>query len=275
MSREFIETYYPWFLSTYDGYRYPVQRVDTVRYFILRHYGGIYLDLDNVSLSPFPAPNPSSIPSLPIASPPSIRNPTPANHPHPEQGCVENLTPLLYYPTWVTDGARGALSNNIIASTPQHPFWILLTDSLIPYNWNYFFPYVTISYASGQWFETAIWETYHAMIQKPRWRGGARPGQGQAGGAKAEEQEQEEDELKPLHRIIIDDRPGTEPWIFFTHRRGGTWTNWDNAFFLWIGDHLILLGTSVIALVGVTFWGVRACVRRGRGKGYKRVAHDV
>lgn len=35
-------------MRTYDGYRYPVQRVDAVRYFIMLHYGGIYMDLDNV-----------------------------------------------------------------------------------------------------------------------------------------------------------------------------------------------------------------------------------
>lgn len=49
-SRDFIEANYAWFLRTYDGYRYPVQRVDAVRYFLLLHYGGIYLDLDNVRL---------------------------------------------------------------------------------------------------------------------------------------------------------------------------------------------------------------------------------
>jgi hypothetical protein len=48
-SREFIEKNYVWFLKTYDEYPFPVQRTDTVRYFLLRHYGGIYLDLDNVS----------------------------------------------------------------------------------------------------------------------------------------------------------------------------------------------------------------------------------
>lgn len=48
-SREFIREHYGWFLKTYDGYSYPVQRIDTVRYFLLLHYGGIYLDLDNVS----------------------------------------------------------------------------------------------------------------------------------------------------------------------------------------------------------------------------------
>lgn len=47
-SRSFIQAEYPWFLDAYDGFRFPVQRVDTLRYFLLRHFGGIYMDLDNV-----------------------------------------------------------------------------------------------------------------------------------------------------------------------------------------------------------------------------------
>jgi mannosyltransferase OCH1-like enzyme len=43
---------YPWFLDTYDGYPYPVQRTDAIRYFLIRHFGGVYIDLDNVG-SPF------------------------------------------------------------------------------------------------------------------------------------------------------------------------------------------------------------------------------
>lgn len=45
----FIEDNYNWFLPTYDSYKFPIQRVDVMRYFIIRYYGGIYLDLDNVS----------------------------------------------------------------------------------------------------------------------------------------------------------------------------------------------------------------------------------
>lgn len=48
-SRDFIAAEFPWFLDSYDSYRYPIQRVDVIRYFALRHFGGIYIDLDNVS----------------------------------------------------------------------------------------------------------------------------------------------------------------------------------------------------------------------------------
>ena len=45
-ARELIENYYPWFLTTYDGYKHNINRADAARYFILHRYGGIYADLD-------------------------------------------------------------------------------------------------------------------------------------------------------------------------------------------------------------------------------------
>ena len=51
-SREFIAAEYPWFLDTFDGYTYPIQRADSIRYFVLAHYGGTYIDLDDVGNSP-------------------------------------------------------------------------------------------------------------------------------------------------------------------------------------------------------------------------------
>ena len=48
-SREFIATEYPWFLKTFDNYSQPIQRADAIRYFVLAHFGGIYIDLDDVS----------------------------------------------------------------------------------------------------------------------------------------------------------------------------------------------------------------------------------
>lgn len=68
-SRQFIETHYEWLLETYDSYSCPVQRVNALRYFLMRHYGGIYID--------------------------------------PNYGCSRDLEPLLYYPAWVLNGGHG------------------------------------------------------------------------------------------------------------------------------------------------------------------------
>ena len=210
-SRDFIETEYPWFLRTYDRYRYPVQRVDAIRYFLMLYYGGIYMDLDN--------------------------------------GCNISLEPLLYYPLWVTDGDRGTLSNNILGSRPQHPFWHHLTLSLIRYAWNYPFPFLTISYASGQWFETAIWEEYHALL--PKYDKSAGP---------------EHDHR--LYRVLMDGRPGADPWTFFNWQgTGGTWNNWDNYFFGWVGEHVFLFLFLLFGSVGLVFWTGSRLLRRYRSRG--------
>lgn len=45
-NRELIRTKYPWFLETYDGYKYGISRADAARYFAIITYGGVYSDLD-------------------------------------------------------------------------------------------------------------------------------------------------------------------------------------------------------------------------------------
>jgi len=44
--RDLIADHYDWFLPTFDGYEHNIERADAVRYFILYHYGGIYVDMD-------------------------------------------------------------------------------------------------------------------------------------------------------------------------------------------------------------------------------------
>jgi mannosyltransferase OCH1-like enzyme len=46
LARDFVEQNYPAFLQTFDSYKYPIQRADSIRYFVLNHFGGIYMDLD-------------------------------------------------------------------------------------------------------------------------------------------------------------------------------------------------------------------------------------
>ncbi|EEY19564.1 mannosyl phosphorylinositol ceramide synthase SUR1 [Verticillium alfalfae VaMs.102] len=46
LARDLIATEYPWFLDTWDNYPFPIQHADSLRYFVLHRYGGIYLDMD-------------------------------------------------------------------------------------------------------------------------------------------------------------------------------------------------------------------------------------
>jgi mannosyltransferase OCH1-like enzyme len=49
-NRNFIKENYSWFLDIYDNYDKNIKRVDAVRYFLLYHYGGIYIDMDMTTI---------------------------------------------------------------------------------------------------------------------------------------------------------------------------------------------------------------------------------
>jgi mannosyltransferase OCH1-like enzyme len=51
-ARKFMTEHYSWFLPIFDAYPHDIQRRDAIRYFILYHYGGFYLDMDVESLKP-------------------------------------------------------------------------------------------------------------------------------------------------------------------------------------------------------------------------------
>jgi len=128
-ARDFIISEYPWFLDTWDGYAFPIQRADAIRYFVLSHYGGIYIDLDD--------------------------------------GCQRSLDPLLAYPAWVRRTKPTGISNDVMGSIPGHPFFLRVIDSLPRYNRNWHFPYITIMSSTGPLFLSLIWRHYNEIDHAP------------------------------------------------------------------------------------------------------------
>ena len=49
----FMTEHYAWFKPQFDSYKYSIQKIDVFRYFVLYHYGGIYIDLDIKCKYPF------------------------------------------------------------------------------------------------------------------------------------------------------------------------------------------------------------------------------
>ncbi|KAK9382801.1 nucleotide-diphospho-sugar transferase [Kockiozyma suomiensis] len=121
-AREFIETEYPWFLDTFDSYPFPIMRADAIRYFVLNHFGGIYIDLD--------------------------------------EGCVSRLDPLLTYPAWVRKADPTGISNSVMGSTPHHPFFMRVMLDLKNYDFQWGVPYITVMYATGPLFLSVIWKQF-------------------------------------------------------------------------------------------------------------------
>lgn len=48
--RDLLVNDFPWFLETYDNYDKVIKKINSIRYFILFKYGGIYLDMDTICL---------------------------------------------------------------------------------------------------------------------------------------------------------------------------------------------------------------------------------
>ena len=120
----FIKENYPWFLETFVGYKYPIQRVDALRYFILYHYGGVYMDLDI--------------------------------------GCESKnkIQPLLAFDAVIPETKPVGYSNDMMISKPKHPFFKLLIDQLQRYDYNYVFPYLTVFLSTGPMFLSQVFKSY-------------------------------------------------------------------------------------------------------------------
>ncbi|SCV03182.1 LAME_0H08372g1_1 [Lachancea meyersii CBS 8951] len=121
-ARQFIKEEYGWFLDTFDGYRYPIERADALRYFLLSHFGGVYIDLDD--------------------------------------GCRRKLDPLLTVPAFVRKTSPTGISNDVMGSVPRHPFFQKVIESLKKYDRNWFVPYITIMFSTGPLFVSVIWKQY-------------------------------------------------------------------------------------------------------------------
>ncbi|KFY96532.1 hypothetical protein V500_02418 [Pseudogymnoascus sp. VKM F-4518 (FW-2643)] len=126
-ARNLLERNYAWFLPTYDSYKHPIQRVDAFKYFVLWHYGGVYMDLDI--------------------------------------GCRRPLAPLLEFPAWFPRASPLGVNNDLMASRAQHPVVGKMTESLKPRNKNLLFPYLTIFWSTGPQFTSDVlkmWFNEHA-----------------------------------------------------------------------------------------------------------------
>lgn len=125
-SREFIATHYAWFLPTFDNYAHPIQRADTIRYFVLSHYGGIYIDLDD--------------------------------------GCNRRLDPLLDHPFFARMTTPTGISNDVLGSAPNHPFLDYIIQHLQQYDRNWWLPYVTVMYSTGPLFVSCMWSEWLSQV---------------------------------------------------------------------------------------------------------------
>eukprot|EP00730_Choanoeca_flexa_P010356 TRINITY_DN17613_c0_g1_i1.p1 TRINITY_DN17613_c0_g1~~TRINITY_DN17613_c0_g1_i1.p1 ORF type:complete len:327 (+),score=54.68 TRINITY_DN17613_c0_g1_i1:175-1155(+) len=124
-NRAFIAEHYAWFLPQFDRYPNNIQRADSIRYFILYHYGGVYADMD---IQP-----------------------------------VRNIEPMLGDATAVLPVTPNlGLTNAFMACTKHNPFMKHVTESLESHadRWFHFFRHWQILTSTGPTFLWGIADSY-------------------------------------------------------------------------------------------------------------------
>lgn len=123
-AREFVDTHYHAFLETYDAYPYNIQRVDAMRYFILYHYGGVYIDLD--------------------------------------VGCARPMESLLKFPAFLPGTRPLGVSNDVMGSRRGHPLMRSLGEALLMQGpgKSYGTKYATVFFSTGPMFVNRILARY-------------------------------------------------------------------------------------------------------------------
>jgi len=134
MARDFILQEYPWFLDQFDAYTFDIERADAIRYFILAHHGGVYIDLDD--------------------------------------GCNRKLEPLLSYHAFVRKTKPTGISNDVMGAVPGHPFFKEVIENLRPMARNWHMPYLTVMASTGPLFLSLVWLSYkrHVTLDQDRVR---------------------------------------------------------------------------------------------------------
>jgi len=100
-NRAFIAKHYPKYLRMFDSYNLHIKRVDAVRYFLLFHFGGVYMDADFACVR--------DLDTMPIR----------------ERSGAAIL--ILQRKSYVD---HEAVSNAWMAAPPRHPFFALVIKSL-------------------------------------------------------------------------------------------------------------------------------------------------
>jgi mannosyltransferase OCH1-like enzyme len=127
-----LENEYPWFLSVYNTYRYDMQRIDAMKYFLLFHFGGLYIDLDIKC---------------------NIRDLITAMIPKNQ---TENEPDIIFHM-----GGEGISANtDIMAAKQSHPFFKLAINRLKSANRWFYLYHLTIILSAGPTFLYGIYRTY-------------------------------------------------------------------------------------------------------------------
>ena len=150
-SEEFLIKNYPWFLKTWNSYKTIVQKADALRYFVLYHYGGIFLDMDLFCR-------------------------------HSLNGLLNYLDQQIQSDQQIFFAVKAfpvGISNGFMITTKNHPLLKHVIENLESYNLNFLIHHATIVISTGPMFisiqiqlNRSLWNSILVLDGKENMLGG-------------------------------------------------------------------------------------------------------
>ena len=113
---------YPWFFKTWKSYPYLMQHADNLRYIVVYHYGGIFVDMH-------------------------LR-------------CRRSLGPLRCFGFISPEASPVGISTTFLMASARHPFMKVFVEQLSCFNRNFIFPYVTVMFSTGWMYLSSHYSLY-------------------------------------------------------------------------------------------------------------------
>ncbi|EMC95943.1 glycosyltransferase family 32 protein, partial [Baudoinia panamericana UAMH 10762] len=117
-----MESHYPSIAPHYKRYARTIQQANSLRYALLHHYGGVYLDLDIT--------------------------------------CLEPLNNLMHLPLLTPGAYPAGVNNAFILARPRHGFLSSLLENLPRHDLRWPMPYVENMLTTGCMYLSNIWMEY-------------------------------------------------------------------------------------------------------------------
>ena len=225
---QFMADFYTEIFPHYLNYYQNIQRANILRYALLHHYGGVYLDLD--------------ITCLVALDEPIIDE--------------QNASTLTHLP-WLTSAAYPAGVNNaFILSRPRHLFLDHILSHVPSRHLSWGMPYIENMLSTGCMFFSNMWTSYTFHMAR-QWKG--------AEGPMANRIYVLADEYGKMEPHMLRGKIRTP---LFEHGGASSWHGWDAGLIILVGKYyhyffcLIALGAGVGLFAAWRMFGWKVAARR-------------
>lgn len=221
----FVEKHYGEIYPHYKAYKQNIQRANVLRYALLHHFGGVYLDLDVTCRVALDAP-----------LEPKIK------------------VPALTYLPFLTPGAYPAGVNNaFILTRPQHPFFAELLNLVPSRDLFWGMPYVENMLSTGCGFFGSRWVSYVLKTERQ-----------EAAGLSSKKEDRVyilADENGDMGPQMLRGKIVTP---LFEHGGASSWHGWDAAMIVLIGKHYAWFAAGLFVVGTLLVLGLWRLARRSK-----------